>query len=258
MCPIHGGHQAICWGGHKGKTYKDLLKSSYSKQETIKINTFTNRNECYHFIHPKKETNLVIKDFHGRITQILVWGGDLGKARSREFVIWHRHSFQQAETWQNQGRRVGNTIPWCSNCQKKKVKTDPERPLTPCRVGKKEILSQTQSPCMSITKQSSIMNKVQSLSHSVMSDSLQSHGPKHTRPPCPSPTPGVYSNYSLSWWCHPTILSSVIPFSSCLQSFPVSGSFPMSQFFASGSQSIGVSASASVLPMNIQDWFSLG
>ena len=78
-------------------------------------------------------------------------------------------------------------------------------------------------------------------------------------PPCPSPTPGIYSNSCLlSRWCHPTISSSVVPFSSCLQSFPASGSFQMSQFFASGGQSIGVSASASVLPMNIQDWFPLG
>ena len=85
-------------------------------------------------------------------------------------------------------------------------------------------------------------------SHSVMSDSLWSHGPQHASPPCPSPTPRVYSNSCpLSPWCHPTISSSVIPFSSCLQSFPVSGSFPMSQFFASGNQSIGISASASFL-----------
>ena len=95
--------------------------------------------------------------------------------------------------------------------------------------------------------------------HSVMSDSLRPHGLQHTRPPCPSPTPGVYSNSCpLSWWCHPTISSSVIPFSSHLQSFPASGSFPMSQFFASGGQSIGVSASLSVLPMNIQDWLPSG
>ena len=79
------------------------------------------------------------------------------------------------------------------------------------------------------------------------------------RLPCPSPTPRVYSNSCpLSWWCHPTILSSVVPFSSCLQSFPASESFPVCQFFASAGQSIGVSASASVLPMNIQDWFPLG
>ena len=96
-------------------------------------------------------------------------------------------------------------------------------------------------------------------SHSVMSDSLQLHGLQHTRLPCPSPTPRAYSNSCpLSQWCHPTISSSVIPFSSCLQSFPASGSFPMSQLFASGGQSIVVSASASVLPMNIQDWFPLG
>ena len=93
---------------------------------------------------------------------------------------------------------------------------------------------------------------------SVMSNSLRLHGLQHSRPPCPSPTPGVYSNSCpLSQWCHPTISSSVVPFSSCLQSFPASGSFPMSQFFTSGGQSIGVSASTSVLPMNIQDWFTL-
>ena len=94
---------------------------------------------------------------------------------------------------------------------------------------------------------------------SVVSDSLQPHGLQHARPPCPSPTPGVYSNsYPLSWWCHPTISSSVIPFSSRLQSFSVSGSFQMSQFLASGGQSIGASASATILAMNIQDWFPLG
>ena len=85
---------------------------------------------------------------------------------------------------------------------------------------------------------------------------LWPHGLRQARPPCPSPAPGVYPNsYPLSWWCHPTTSSSVIPFSSCLQSFPASGSFPMSQFFTSGGQSIGVSASASVLPVNLQDWF---
>ena len=95
-------------------------------------------------------------------------------------------------------------------------------------------------------------------SPSVIFDSLWPCGLQHARPPCPSLTPGVYSNSSpLSQWCHPNISSSVDPFSSCLQSFPASGSFPMSQFFASGSQSIGVSASASILPMNIQDWFPL-
>ena len=94
---------------------------------------------------------------------------------------------------------------------------------------------------------------------SVVSDSLRPHGLQHARPPRPSPTPRVYSNLCpLSQWCHPTISSSVNPFSFCLQSFPASGSFEMSQFFASGGQSIGVSASASVLPLNIQDWFPLG
>ena len=94
---------------------------------------------------------------------------------------------------------------------------------------------------------------------SVVSDSLRPHGLQHARPPYPSPTPGVYSNSCLlSQWCHPNISSSVISFSSRLQSFPASGSFQMSQLFASGGQSIGVSASTPVLPMNIQDWFPLG
>ena len=98
------------------------------------------------------------------------------------------------------------------------------------------------------------VSSVQLLSHVW----LWPHGLQHTRPPCPSPTLGVYSNSCpMSRWCHPTISSSVIPFSSCPQSLPASGSFQMSQF-SSGGQSIGVSASASVLPVNIQDWFSLG
>ena len=101
-------------------------------------------------------------------------------------------------------------------------------------------------------------NSVQ-FSRSVGYDSLGPHGLQYVRLPCPSPTPGAYSNScSLSGWCHPAVSSSVIPFSSCLQSFPASGPFPVSQFFASGGQSIGVSASASVLPMNIQEWFLLG
>ena len=96
-------------------------------------------------------------------------------------------------------------------------------------------------------------------SHSVVSDSLWPHELQHARPPCPSPTPGVHSNSRpSSRWYHPAISSSVVPFSSCLQSFPASGSFPMNKFFTSGGQSIGVSASVSVLPVDIQDWFPLG
>ena len=97
------------------------------------------------------------------------------------------------------------------------------------------------------------------ISHSVVSDSLRPHEFQHYRPPCPSPTPGVHSDSrTLSQWCHPAISSSVIPFSSCPQSFPASGPFQMSQLFASGGPIIGVSASASVLPMNTQDWSPLG
>ena len=105
--------------------------------------------------------------------------------------------------------------------------------------------------------QPSLISSVQS-SHSVMSNSLWPRGLQHARLPCPSTIPGACSNSCpLRCWCHPTITSSVVPFS-CLQSFPASRSFPKSQFFASGGQNIGVSASASVLPMNIQGWFPLG
>ena len=100
---------------------------------------------------------------------------------------------------------------------------------------------------------------VQFISVSVMSDSLRPHEFQHARPPCPSPTPGVHSNSRpSSQWCHPAISSSVIPFSPCPQSLSASGSFPVSQLFAWGGRRIGVSASASVLPMNTQDWSPLG
>ena len=111
---------------------------------------------------------------------------------------------------------------------------------------------------MILIPQENLLLSVQ-FSHSVVLNSLRPHGLQHTRPPCPSPTPGVSSNSCpLSQWCHPTIWSSVVPFSSYLQSFPASASFPMIQFFTSGGQSIRVSASASLLPMNIQNWFPLG
>ena len=105
-----------------------------------------------------------------------------------------------------------------------------------------------------------VLNPLNQFSSVVQScATLRPHGLQHARPPCPSPAPRVYSNSCpLSQCCHPTISSAVVPFSSHLRFFPASGSFLMSQFFASGGQSIGVSASASVLPMNIQDWFPLG
>ena len=113
----------------------------------------------------------------------------------------------------------------------------------------------------SIKKKFHLKSQISSVqfSHSVVSDSSQPREPQHARPPCPSPTAGVYPNLCpSSQWCHPTISSSVVPFPSYPQSFPASGSFQMSQLFASGGQSIGVAASASVLPMNTQDWSPLG
>ena len=115
------------------------------------------------------------------------------------------------------------------------------------------------STCVSMFCKVLYLQSVSHFSHSVVSDSLWPHEPQHARPPCPSPTPRVHLNpCPLSQWCHPTIPSSVVPFSSCSQSFPASGSFPMSQLFALGGQNIGVSASTSVLPMNTQDWSPLG
>ena len=103
------------------------------------------------------------------------------------------------------------------------------------------------------------LSETAQFSHSVVSDSLRPHELQHARPPCPSPTAIVHPNpCPLTCWCHPTISSFAIPFSSCSQSFPASGSFQMSQLFASGGQSIGVSASTSALPMNTQDWSPLG
>ena len=122
-------------------------------------------------------------------------------------------------------------------------------------------LLQWQVDSSSLNHQGSPETQISSVqfNHSVGSNSLQSHGVQHTRPPCPFPTPGVYSDSCpLSLWCHPTISSSAIPFSSHFQSFPTSGSFQMSQLFTLGGQSIGVSASTSVLPKNTQDWFHLG
>ena len=110
-----------------------------------------------------------------------------------------------------------------------------------------------------ILTHSTLLSPSVQFSCSVVSNSLWPRESQHTRPPCPSPTPGVHSNsHPSSRWCHPTISSSVVPFSSWLQSFPASGSFPMSQLFSSGGQSIGVSASISVLPINTQDWSPLG
>ena len=126
-----------------------------------------------------------------------------------------------------------------------------------CKTGTVLLFKNKNTPPPKTNKQKNKGRSVQ-FSCSVVSDSLQPHGLQHARLPCPSPTPGVYSDSCpLSWWCHPTVSSSVVPFSSRLQSFPASESFPMSRLFTSGGQSIGASASASVFPLNIQGWFPL-
>ena len=164
-------------------------------------------------------------------------GPCLGKRRSSGGVRW-----ALAGPWKSGGEGV-NLAPG----NKKKRKKE-----------RKENLNATvKIPCAA-TKDPKQPNKSVQFSRSVVSSSLQPHGLQHARPPYSSPTPGVYLNSCpLRQWCHLTISSSVVPFSSCSQSFPASGSFQMSQLFASGGQSIGVSASASVLPVNTQDWFPL-
>ena len=118
--------------------------------------------------------------------------------------------------------------------------------------------TKVESNCKGCKKYTLVLLTIQ-FSHSVVSDSLRPCESQHARPPCPSPTPRVHPNSCpLSRWCHPTISSSVVPFISCLQSFPASGSFQMSQLFTSGGQSIGVSASTSVLPVKNKDWSLLG
>ena len=125
--------------------------------------------------------------------------------------------------------------------------------------GSVSLLAHDLPNCINFLSVSVILLSSVQFSRSVMSDSLRPHERQHARPPCPSPIPWVHPKpCPLSRWCHPTISSSVIPFSSCLQSFPASGSFPMSQFFTSGGQNIGVSASTSVPPVNTQDLSPLG
>ena len=136
------------------------------------------------------------------------------------------------------------------------------QPLRTCLSSKRQIQTVTTQGLEGMRKQrkgsQEIISSVQ-FSHSVVSDSLWPHESQHARPPCPSQIPGVYSNSCpSSRWCHPAISSSVVPFSSCPQSLPASGSFPTSQLFAWGGQSIGVSASASVLPMNTEDFSPSG
>ena len=139
------------------------------------------------------------------------------------------------------------------------VKNPPAMQETPVwLLGQEDPLEDGQAAYSSILGLPWWLSSVQ-FSRSVMSDSLRPHEPQHIRPPCPSPTPGVHPNpCPLSRWCHPAISLSVVPFSSWPQSFPASGSFQMSQLFTSGGQSIGVSASTSVLPMNTQDWSPSG
>ena len=142
----------------------------------------------------------------------------------------------------------------CMQVKKQQLELDMEQQIS-YKLGKQYVKAVYCHPAYLTYMQS---QSVSQFSCSLVSYSLRPHESQHARPPCPSPTPGVHSNsYPSSRWCHPTILSSVIPFSSCPQSLPASESFPMSQLFAWGGQSSGVSALASVLPMNTQDWSPL-
>ena len=162
---------------------------------------------------------------------------------TKPLTVWITTNYGKfLKRWENQA-----TLPisWETCMWVKRQQTEPDREQRTSSNLRKEYLLE------------GYISSVQSLK--VVSNSLWHHGLQHARLPCPSTTPRACSNACpSSQWCHPTISSSVVPFSSCLQSFPASGSFPVSWFFVSGGQSIGVSASASVLPMNIQDWSPLG
>ena len=168
--------------------------------------------------------------------------------------LWSEESANTRRLWGEKVREINTPIS-CSSLSQISYWYFPLA-MPPESRGLRSLLIQfKQTSASSSTSRISLVQ----FSHSVISDSSRPHKLLYTRPPCPSTTPRSCSNSCpLSGWCHPTISSSVVPFSSCLQPFPASGAFPMSQFFILGGQSIGVSASASVLPMNIQDWFSLG
>ena len=168
----------------------------------------------------------------------------------KEVVIFHIKPGSFPALFQNDPEPSGRTLEYVGLLESKQPET---QRLQTCLTFK-SLCSQNKCPGPHLPI---ILSSVQ-FSCSVVSDSLQPHGPQHTRPPWPSPTPRVYpKSCPLSQWCHPTISSSVVPFSSCPQSFPTSGCFQMSQLFTWGGQSTEVSASASVLPMNIQDWSPL-
>jgi len=183
---------------------------------------------------------------------IKLW--ELTQRKPLEYKIWHHPTISSTLC----------RMPYLNNKQNKNTNPIISRQdchLTqPCSSEEKQMNKQKLNTNLTLYKSyTNHWTTLSQFSRSGVSNSLWLHGLQHARLPCPSPVPGVYSNSCpLSQWYHPTISSSVAPFSSCLQSFPASGSFPMSQFFASGGQRIGVSASASVLPMNIQEWSPLG
>ena len=168
------------------------------------------------------------------------------------YIIWKHcwimySSNEKNKTKQNKPETKWDVRKTCKRSEKMSIKPN-------CQTAMPEILIVVCNPRIHIFLYMLLLL----FSHSVVSNSLRPHGLQLARLPCPSPSPGVCSNSCpFSWWCHPTISSSFVPFSFCLQSFPASGSFPMSQLFASDGQSIGASPSVSVLPMNIQDWFPL-
>ena len=163
--------------------------------------------------------------------------------------------------WHTLNHQKVSTLLTRRNMQKRKQYFTDYHRIPFCLWTWKAILSYKVEPCLRIIGflQTHIGYYSVQFSRSIVSDSLRPHESQHARPPCLSPTPGVYSNpCPSSWWCHPSISSSVVPFSSCPQSLPASGLSPMSQLFAWGGQSTGVSASASVLPVNTHDWSPLG
>ena len=226
------------------KRYSDcLLIKEIVMKVTLSMKSFAENTGNWYVYHL-----LIVKGFHF-ISIIL----NLNSVRAHEAYINQSHlrcSWSQTYKWLKKNLKSKCSFFFFFNgCISLYINDTWVELLLKCKIHGVLLMS----PCLSFQRCSLTFHF-----SSVISASLRPHGLQNTRLPCPSPTPGAYSNSCPSTqWCHPTILSSVAPISSCLQSVPASGSFQMSQFFTSGGQSIGASVSASVLPMNIQDWFRL-
>ena len=241
-------------------TLKSLLQYYSSKTSVLRCSAFFIVQLSYSYMTTWKTIALTRQTFAGKVMSLLFMVSTVAQW-SRICLQWRKHKFNPwigKIPWRRKWLSTPVFLPGKSHGQRSLVDYSSwgHRGVI-CEHGWAHLNNITLQSLESPSEGNSAVQF--QISCSVMSDSLWPHESQDARPPCLSPTPGVYPNpCTLSRWCHPTISSSGIHFSSCLQSFPASGSFQMSQLFASGVQSIGISASTSVLPMNIQDWSPLG